>query len=53
MNTGTALQEVKTILVDEISKKNSWGKNELKELITEQFFTFSSKLLNEVQNTQR
>ena len=32
------LDLLKKELIEEISKKNSWGKNELKEIILEVFF---------------
>ena len=32
------LDLLKKELIDEISKKNSWGKNELKEIVLEVFF---------------
>jgi len=37
------LQTLKAQLLAEIAKKNSWGKNELKEMILETFLDFLIK----------
>ena len=38
MKESELLDLLKKELIEEISKKNSWGKNELKEIISEVFF---------------
>lgn len=44
------IKEIRTKFLEEVSKKNSWGKNEIKEKFNEIFLEITVDRLEELEN---